>query len=158
MNSENFYFKYICLDCNQVFGDESGTPLSGSVIPLQIWIQCWYLSQYCDSIQHIADKLNLDINIIINMVNRIHSLYKERFLKSTSEFRAGYKACLVLFEIAIRKQPPSLNQSATIREQERLIRQLQRKIARQKNEINKLYERVGNQELITSLPKEVFKP
>ncbi len=74
--SDRHIFKYLCLDCNSLFEDDTGSPLSGSNIPLQIWLQCWYLSQYCNSLQYIAEKLHLDINIIINMLNGLQHLFK----------------------------------------------------------------------------------
>ena len=74
--ANNHVFKYLCLDCNAVFEDDTGSPLSSSTIPLQIWIQCWYLSQYCNSLQYIADKLHLDVNVIINMLRGLQHLFQ----------------------------------------------------------------------------------
>ena len=73
---EGRVFKYLCLDCNSIFEDDTGSPLSGSTIPLQLWIQCWYLSQYCNSLQYIADKLNLDLNTITNMLHSMQHLFQ----------------------------------------------------------------------------------
>ena len=74
-NSTEFHAQYLCLDCNEVFDDQTGTPLAGSSIPLQTWIHCWYLSQYCHSPQYIADKLNIDINILINMLHGMQNIF-----------------------------------------------------------------------------------
>lgn len=79
-SESNHLLKYLCLDCNKIFEDDSESPLSGSIIPLQIWLQCWYLSQYCDSLQYIADKLNLDLNIIMNMINKLKHLFQNETL------------------------------------------------------------------------------
>jgi transposase-like protein len=84
--SENHVFKYLCLDCNAVFEDDTGSPLSSSTIPLQIWIQCWYLSQYCNSLQYIADKLNLDLNTIVTMLRGMQHLFQtEAVLLKTND-------------------------------------------------------------------------
>ncbi|MGD0465534.1 MAG: hypothetical protein ABSA84_02440 [Gammaproteobacteria bacterium] len=84
--SENHVFKYLCLDCNAVFEDDTGSPLSSSTIPLQIWIQCWYLSQYCNSLQYIADKLNLDLNTIVTMLRGMQHLFQtEAILLKTND-------------------------------------------------------------------------
>lgn len=76
-NSITHVFKYVCLDCDAVFADDTGSPLSGSNIPLQIWLQLWYLNQYCTSLQYIADKLNLDLNIVINMLHSMRQLFQQ---------------------------------------------------------------------------------
>lgn len=70
-------FTYICLDCNNIFEDDTGSAVAGSSIPLSVWLQLWYLNQYCNSLQYIADKLNLDLNTIINMLQGLKQLFQQ---------------------------------------------------------------------------------
>lgn len=76
-NSNNHLFTYICLDCNNIFEDDTGSDFAGSNIPLSVWLQLWYLNQYCNSLQYIADKLNLDLNTIINMLQSMKQLFQQ---------------------------------------------------------------------------------
>ena len=80
INEDENILRYLCLNCNSVFEDDTGSPLSGSGIPLHIWLQCWYLSQYCGSMQCIADRLNLDLGTIINMLHNMQNLFQAETL------------------------------------------------------------------------------
>jgi transposase-like protein len=68
--------KYQCDDCQNIFTDESGTPLEAGVPPLSSWMFCWYLLGCSTSIQFIATKLGLDLATVEFMVRQMQKMFK----------------------------------------------------------------------------------
>lgn len=67
--------RYRCLDCDEVFSDETGTPFEQGVPPLNVWMQCWYLMGCTDSLNYIAVKLNLDLATVKIMVGQLQKIF-----------------------------------------------------------------------------------
>jgi transposase-like protein len=67
--------RYECLNCGNIFNDDSGTPMEQGIPPLNIWMQCWYLMGCTDSLNFIAHKLGLDITIVEMMVDRLQKTF-----------------------------------------------------------------------------------
>ena len=73
VNSE---FKYHCVNCNNSFNDDTGTPIEAGSPPLSTWMFCWYLLGCTDSLQYIASKLGLDLPMVELMVRHMRQLFK----------------------------------------------------------------------------------
>lgn len=67
--------RYRCLDCDEVFSDDSGTPFEKGVPPLNVWMQCWYLMGCTDSLNYITAKLNLDFATVEAMVRQLRKIF-----------------------------------------------------------------------------------
>jgi transposase-like protein len=68
--------RYQCLNCHAEFTDETGTPLEAHVIPLNVWLHCWYLCAITDSISFIASRLNLDYMMAEIMVEELKKFFQ----------------------------------------------------------------------------------
>lgn len=78
--------KYHCLNCNHEFNlatsNTEGSDDSGKhedaifELPIETWIQCWYLSGCTSSLTYIAAKLNLDLNTIEHMIRELQKIFK----------------------------------------------------------------------------------
>ncbi len=67
--------RYQCLACGMFFSDDTGTPMEQGLPPLQIWMQCWYLLGFTDSLSFIANKLGLDIPTVEFMVRQLRQTF-----------------------------------------------------------------------------------
>ena len=68
--------KYKCNSCGHVFSDSTGAPFDGSSIPLQTWIECWYLFGLTTSMEYIAHKLDLDVHVVRLMIQQLQKIFK----------------------------------------------------------------------------------
>lgn len=68
--------RYVCLDCEETFNDDSETKIESGVPPLNSWMLCWYLLGCTNSLQYIASKLGLSMATIEMMVNHMQKLFK----------------------------------------------------------------------------------
>jgi transposase-like protein len=98
--------RYLCLDCETEFNDDSGTPFEKGVPPINTWMQCWYLLGCTDSTQYIAHKLGLDIHIIELMIRQLQKTFNAKkpltrfsgyneWSKQAAELRKKLKADLL---------------------------------------------------------------
>ncbi len=67
--------RYRCLSCHMEFNDDTGTPIEAGQPSLNVWLQCWYLLGFTDSLNYIASKLNLDLNLVEQMVATLRKLF-----------------------------------------------------------------------------------
>jgi len=68
--------KYLCLDCDKTFNDDSETSIETGIPPLNNWMLCWYLLGCTNSLQYIAGKLGLSMATIEMMVHQMQKLFK----------------------------------------------------------------------------------
>lgn len=71
-------YKYKCLSCESRFSDDSQMEASKGQPPITVWIQCWYLLGCTNSVEKIAEKLNLDIRLVEHMVNELQRSFKTK--------------------------------------------------------------------------------
>jgi transposase-like protein len=71
-----YHHRYRCLNCQQEFGDETGSPIEADPMPINIWMQCWVLFGITDSLSYIASKLQLDIVIIERMLEQLRNFFQ----------------------------------------------------------------------------------
>lgn len=71
-------FKYKCLDCESRFDDDSKTPIEAGVPPISVWMQCWYLLGCTNKLEVIADKLNLELHVVEEMVASLQKSFKAK--------------------------------------------------------------------------------
>lgn len=74
--NNKYVHKYLCLECNETFTDESGTEIEENVPPLHSWMFCWYLLGCTSSLQYIATKLGLELSTVERMVIHLQELFK----------------------------------------------------------------------------------
>lgn len=75
--AKNIY-KYECLDCSELFNDDSDTEIARGTPPLYSWMFCWYLLGCTTSTQYIANKLKLDVPIVEMMIQHMQKLFKAK--------------------------------------------------------------------------------
>lgn len=73
-----YNFKYKCLDCESRFDDDTGTNIETGVPPINVWMQCWYLLGCTNKIELIAEKLNLDLRIVEEMIAALQKSFKSK--------------------------------------------------------------------------------
>ncbi len=68
--------RYRCLDCRLEFNDDDGIVGGdeGGASSLSIWMQCWYLMGWTDSLSYIAHSLGLDLKHVEWMVQRLRDI------------------------------------------------------------------------------------
>jgi len=71
-------FRYQCEDCGECFNDDSETALEKGTPPLYSWMFCWYLLGCTNSMQYIANKLNLELSTVDMMVAHMQKLFKAK--------------------------------------------------------------------------------
>ncbi len=71
-----YIHKYQCLDCHEIFNDDSGSTIEKNVPPIHTWMMCWYLLGCTNSIQFIANKLGLDLAMVEMMILHMQKLFK----------------------------------------------------------------------------------
>ncbi|MFM8453991.1 MAG: hypothetical protein ACKOAD_03285 [Gammaproteobacteria bacterium] len=71
-------YRYLCLNCHEEFDDDTKTPLKEGVPPLHVWIQCWYLWGITHSAAHIAQQLNLPLQIVEAMLKKLKSIFSSK--------------------------------------------------------------------------------
>jgi len=84
----SYKYEYQCLSCGETFLDDSGTCMEGGALPIQIWMQCWYLAGCTNSITYIASKLGLEERVVKQMVNQLQKLFQaDKPFTRTLEFK-----------------------------------------------------------------------
>jgi len=71
-------YRYKCQDCGEMFSDDSDSAMEKGTPPLYSWMFCWYLLGCTNSLQYIANKLNLDVVTIDMMVAHMQKLFKAK--------------------------------------------------------------------------------
>jgi len=74
-----YHHRYRCLNCQQEFGDETGSPIENESIPLNLWMQCWVLSGVTDSLSYIATRLNLDLTLVERMLEQLKKFFNAQY-------------------------------------------------------------------------------
>lgn len=82
-------------------------------------------------------------------------ILKKEYSGASPSFKAGFKKCLTLLLIGIKKNP-SYNQSLRVRELERELKDSKKKIRDQNTRIAILIKKLGAKTLIDSSPDTVF--
>lgn len=67
--------RYRCLDCGELFDDDTGTPMEREVPSLNVWMHCWYLMGCTDSLTYIATKLGLELSLVEAMIERLRETF-----------------------------------------------------------------------------------
>lgn len=69
-------FTYKCNQCEHEFSEGSDSPFDTSKIPLKTWMECWYLLGLTNSVDYIAAKLHLDIELVKVMIVELQRVFK----------------------------------------------------------------------------------
>lgn len=128
--------RYECLNCGNIFNDDSDTPMEQGVPPLNIWMQCWYLLGCTDSVNYIAHKLGLDLAMVEMMVDRLQKAFHAqkpltRFIgfdewsKQSQHLRAQLKEDLLReYELLNANVATAPKDTAEFRRQQNIRREL----------------------------------
>jgi len=68
-------FKYKCETCKEFFNPETNTDLEDTTPPISDWMLCWYLYGCTNSLEYIASKLGVDIDVIEQMIGQMKDLF-----------------------------------------------------------------------------------
>ena len=74
-----YHHYYRCLNCQEEFNDETGSPIEENPIPLNIWMQCWILFGITNSFHYIAAKLNLDTATVERMIEQLKNFFHTQY-------------------------------------------------------------------------------
>lgn len=67
--------RYLCLDCDTAFNDDSGTAMEHGTPPLNVWMHCWYLMGCTESLNYIAKKLGLELGMVEFMAVQLQKTF-----------------------------------------------------------------------------------
>jgi transposase-like protein len=71
-------FHYLCVACNSRFNNYSETSIGIDILPLQVWLKCWYLFSRASSSQSIATAFGLNISTVEAMINKLQKIFHSK--------------------------------------------------------------------------------